>query len=435
VHYCASLDAKRGVDLVTGYDDVPLATKHPRGVRWPGDGAKLISSNDNEGFTFRGRFESAEEACGVGFEISQKAHNALRWLIGRQGYADKASGQVFVAWDVGGKQIPDPLKNTAELLGLPGDVPKGSASNLEYSGDAGQYLAVQLRKLSKGYQGELTEADHIVVIGLDAATPGRMAMTYYRELNGSEFLDRVVAWHESHAWPQAYSRELRFVGSPAPQEIAECAYGRCLSGKSGARLQAATVERLLPCIVDGRPVPRDLVESCVRQACNRMGLKLWEWEKALGIACGLFRGYHKKEDYKMSLEPDRNTRDYLFGRLLAVADFVEGRALHLAGEERDTNVARLMQRFADRPSSTWRTIELALTPYKARLRSNRPGLLVTIEKLLDEVVCKFQAGEFTDDRKLSGEFLLGYHCQRAPLWAGAPQDETPGKPNHDQKEE
>ena len=430
VQFCASLDAKRGVDLVTGNSDVPLAIKHPRGIRWPGDGAKLISSNDEEGFTFLGRFENAEEACGVGFDVSQKAHNALRWLISRQAYRDKASGQVVVAWDVGGKPIPDPLQNTSALLGFVSNLAQELPSN-QYIGDAGQYFALQLQKLIKGYQGKLTEADNVVVMGLDAATPGRMAITYYRELNGSEFLERIVAWHQSHAWRQKYSREVHFIGAPAPNEIAEAAYGRRLNDKSGARLRAATVERLLPCIVDGRPVPRDVVESSKQRALSarlrvrkRMDLEWWDWEKALGIACGLFRGCHRKENYQMALEEDRNTRDYLFGRLLAIADYAEEKALYLAGEKRDTNAGRLIQRFADRPSSTWRTIELALTPYKARLRAKRPGVLMAIEKRLDKVAGKFQTREFTDDGKLSGEFLLGYHCQRAALWAGASEEKT-----------
>lgn len=119
----------------------------------------------------------------------------------------------------------------------------------------------------------------------------------------------------------------------------------------------------------------------------------------------------------MALEQDRTTRDYLYGRLLAIAEHIEGRALHLAGEKRDTNAAKLMQRFADRPYSTWRTIELSLGPYKTRLRAKRSSFLSEMEKQLDEVNGKFQTHDFLDDRKLSGEFLLGYHCQRQTLWA------------------
>ncbi len=121
----------------------------------------------------------------------------------------------------------------------------------------------------------------------------------------------------------------------------------------------------------------------------------------------------------MALETDRNTRDYLYGRLLALAEHLEGRALNVAGEQRDTNAARLMQRFADRPYSTWLTIETSLTPYKTRLRTKRPGFLVTVEKQMDEVISSFKTEDFLSDVRLSGEFLLGYHCQRSALWGTA----------------
>jgi CRISPR-associated protein Csd1 len=106
----------------------------------------------------------------------------------------------------------------------------------------------------------------------------------------------------------------------------------------------------------------------------------------------------------------------LFGRLLAIADNIEQRALHVAKEQRDTSANKLMQRFAEHPCSTWRSIELALTPYKARLRANRPAVLLERDKLLDAVIGMFSGEDFISDSKLSGEFLLGYHCQRAALW-------------------
>ena len=34
---------------------------------------------------------------------------------------------------------------------------------------------------------------------------------------------------------------------------------------------------------------------------------------------------------------------------------------------------------------------------------------------MDEVVASFSGSDFLDDRRLSGEFLLGYHCQRRAL--------------------
>ena len=124
----------------------------------------------------------------------------------------------------------------------------------------------------------------------------------------------------------------------------------------------------------------------------------------------------------MALEPTRTTRDYLYGRLLALADSLEEWALNEANEGRQTNAARLMQRFAERPFSTWRTIELALTPYKARLG----GKSKKRQWMIDEVMALFNPDDFTNDKPLSGEFLLGYHSQREFLRSGGSrqQDET-----------
>lgn len=419
-----------GLCMVTGQDST-LAEQHPAKLRNDGDRAKLISSNDTSGYTFRGRFFDADEACGIGYVVTQMAHTALRWLVRRQGY--KAGTEAFVAWAVAGKPIPDPCADSLSMmLGIESTTAKDSGESEVLIGDVGQAFARRLNRAIAGYGAKLDPTDDIVVMGVDSATKtsGRMAITYYRELKGSEFLERIEAWHSACAWPQNFGKDKsgkvwRFTGVPAPHDIAEAAFGRRLDEK----LKKATVERLLPCIVDGRPVPRDLMVSTVRRASNRVGLEHWEWEKVLGIACGLFRGWSKserKEEYAMALEEDRTSRDYLYGRLLAVADNLERFALTAAEKNRDTMAGRLMQRFAERPFSTWRTIELALTPYKTRLRASdkSAGFLWSREKLIDEIQCRFTSADFSNDSQLSGEFLLGYHCQRAALFAGSSTQTT-----------
>ena len=408
IKYYQCTQNKRGICVVTGTDSI-LANQHPAKIRHGGDKAKLISSNDDKGFTFRGRFLEPDEAASVGYEVTQKAHNVLRWLIQRQGYAN--GKQVVVSWAVNGQPVPDPFANTLNLFGIEPnetDFEPGSA-------DTAQSFSSRLKHALAGYGSKLLPSADIVVMGIDSATDGRMGITFYRELKGSEFLARIEAWHAKCAWLQNFGKDMRFIGAPAPKDIAEAAYGRRLNDK----LSKATVERLLPCIVDGTALPRDLVETTTRRASNRVGFKEhWEWEKCLGIACALFKGYHKERSYLMALEKERVTRDYLYGRLLAIAESIESLALHVAKEKRDTMAARLMQRFADRPYSTWKTIELSLSPYKSRLRTQRAGFLFEKEKLLDEVMGLFQSCDFTKDSQLSGEFLLGYHCQRQALRVG-----------------
>ncbi|MBW4027795.1 MAG: type I-C CRISPR-associated protein Cas8c/Csd1 [Acidobacteria bacterium] len=411
--FVAKQAKEAGLCMVTG-DWLAPAANHPKRLRHGADGAKLISSNDSSGYTYRGRFALPEQAYGIGSSTTQKAHNALRWLLSRQGYQN--SDQAIVAWAVSGKPIPQVVADSEEiknrLMGTTIETaPEIVAVTERYRGDAGQLFAKEMNKLIRGYATNLGEREDIVVMALDSATPGRMAIIYYRELQASEFLERIQDWHEHTAWPQNMGKDRRFIGAPAPRDIAEAAYGRRVDDK----LTKSTVERLLPCIVDGRPIPRDLVTACAQQAVNPAGKEHWEWERCLGIACALVRGSRRERNYKMALEEDRNSRDYLFGRLLAIAEKIEGYALYLAKETRGTTAERLMQRFSDHPSATWRTIELALRPYMQRLQGSRPAALYVWKSLLDDVISRFQDEDFTRPGRLDAEFLLGYHCQRAAL--------------------
>jgi CRISPR-associated protein Csd1 len=275
-----------------------------------------------------------------------------------------------------------------------------------------------------GYKKNLGNTTQVVVMGLDSASDGCMAITYYSELTGSDFLKQLHNWHEGCSWLQRFDKDTTFVGAPAPSDIAETAFAVGADGKMQAKLRKTTVKRLLPCIVDGAPLPFDLVESCVRRASCRRGNRYgnseseqeyWRWEKNIGIACSLFRYFHKERSYQMALERERKSRDYLYGRLLALAERLEEKALYVGKEKRETNAGKLMQRFTDHPYSTWLTIETSLTPYKVRLITKRPYFLWVLEQELDGVFNSFIHDDFTSNNRLTGEFLLGYHCQRSAL--------------------
>jgi CRISPR-associated protein Csd1 len=417
INYYLSSKEKEPMCFVLGEDAI-LTGNHPKYIRREGDGSKLISSNDTSGFTFRGRFLTDSQACNVSLEVSQKAHYALSWLISRQGY--RKDDLAIVTWATSGAPVPQVTDDTLSLLGA-----SDLVSDQTTQASTAQDIAIKFRNRIAGYGKEIGNTTHVVVMGVDSATPtGRLAITYYRELTGSDFLQRIDDWHTSCAWLHSYrsitvqdektgkskQKFIRFVGAPSPSDITEAAYGVNRGGKFEVddKLRKTTVQRILPCIIDGQPIPRDLVESAVRRASNRVGLEDWQWNKVLTIACALFKKHNRKENYNMTLDLNRKTRDYLYGRLLALAESLEEWALNKAGEDRPTNAARLMQRFSERPYSTWRTIELALTPYKARLG----GKSKKRQRLIDEVVAAFENGDFTSDKRLSGEFLLGYHCQR-----------------------
>jgi len=440
VDYELANSDQTGLCYITG-KEMPLAVNHPAKLRHTGDKAKLISSNDMSGYTFRGRFTDSKnsieknnaQSVGVSFDVTQKAHNALRWLISRQGFRN--GDQVIVAWAVSGNEIPQLMEDTWNLLG--DGLQEISVSliteedHIDHTIDIGQSFANALGKYMAGYQAKLKATDNIIIMGLDSATPGRMAVTYYQEFFPEEYISRISQWHHDFSWYQRHkiekdvgkkkpiSKTVWPISAPSPRSIWEAIYGSKLNDS----LKKNTVERILPCIVEARSFPRDLVDKAVRKASNRSGYKSdeqWLWEKHLGVACALYRGFCKRhpkqtKEYIMGLEQNNYSRDYLYGRLLAIAERLEDMSLYVAGENRTTTAARLMQRFADRPASTWRNIELALQPYIHRLKNNRAGFLHNIQALLDDVMNKFVEGEFVNDKPLSGEFLLAYHSQRLEL--------------------
>ena len=436
--YAATEKAEKGFCLVQGEEAV-IFTMHPAKLRHTGDKAKLISSNDTAGYTFRGRFATAEEAASVSADVSAKAHSALRWLISRQGIRN--GDQVTVAWAISGKPVPSPMKDISSEIDWdnlnisavenPDEFSSQTSSEQsspDWSVNIGRAAAQIIKKKLHGYQAELKDHEQISLIMLDSATPGRTALTYYQEFLPADYFANLDTWIDDFSWYQRYSIEApngkktdkrtqwRFV-PPSPYSIAEAVYGKSLSDTLKKQLYA----RLLPVIAGGRsvPIPEDLVRQSFQAACNPNGCENWEWQRNIGVACALYKGWRarhhdlsQRRTYPMSLDTQNRSRDYLYGRLLAVAENTESYALYLAGEKRATTAERYMQRFAEHPFSTWRNIELALKPYQERLRNNGKDIGA---QAIGEIMELFATDDFTCDDKLSGEFLLGYHCQKMEI--------------------
>nr|WP_269843331.1 type I-C CRISPR-associated protein Cas8c/Csd1 [Bifidobacterium breve] len=66
--------------------------------------------------------------------------------------------------------------------------------------------AKQFGKLLRGYGNEKVlqqmqqHSRRIVVTIFDAATSGRLSVTFYRELSQNEYIESVLQWHEDAAW-------------------------------------------------------------------------------------------------------------------------------------------------------------------------------------------------------------------------------------------
>ena len=143
IDFAMKCSDKKDICLVTG-ECSEVTSSHPAKLRHTGDAAKLISSNDNTGLTYKGRFYNAEQAQAVSSVATQKAHHALSWLLQHQSY--RQDDYYFTAWAVSCKKIPAPLK-LDDFFALP------ECEEQDFS-DIGQSYAKSLQQFMQGYLAE-----------------------------------------------------------------------------------------------------------------------------------------------------------------------------------------------------------------------------------------------------------------------------------------
>lgn len=387
----------------------PKIRLHPNKIRNSGDKAKLISANDTTGFTFRGRFTNSFEAANISYDVSQKAHNALKWLIEKQGM--QIAGRVFLVWGNTNTDIPSVSEDlSASEDDLLMDMLFENEKTIQ--ADTHSIMAEKVNAVIQGYFKKLNipENEKVYILHLDAATPGRLAVLYYREFDVQSYFERLLDWQRSASWEHAIFKDKQrtFVfGAPALKKIAQVAYGP----RPSDEIVKGTVERLIPCILDGRQVPYDIVSNTIIRASNPQYFEhSYEWEETLSVACSLVRKTYSKEGFKVGLDYNNTDRNYLFGRLLAVADVIERTALD-PKEDRATNALRYMNAFQSNPLRTWNTIQNNLQPYLMKLR----GKAKFYNQIIDEISSKFEFEDFSN-KPLNGKYLLGFYSQRYEIY-------------------
>lgn len=416
IEYNSTLDWDTQLCYATG-KILPVTYKHPSKIRNAGDKGRLISSNDESGFSYRGRFRGKEDAISVSYDFSQKMHNALKWLIARQG-VNIENSLMLIVWESALRELPNITRSAGDFEF------EDEAEERSYADTYPKYRE-QLRKSIFGYKNKLDGSSKTMIMGIDSATTGRLSISFYSELQSSEFLSNIEEWHKNTAWFTYNSKQRQYVfDSFELRNIISCAFGvergsfiEC----NDPKLKTEYVCRLVPCVTEGRRIPKDLVRSLVNKAvCPLKYANTYNWRNVLAVACGMIRKekLENKEECTMALDEKCTDRSYLYGRLLAIADVAESRTYDI-GEKRTTNAKRYFNAFSNRPCTTWSIIRAQLSPYLEKLdKMNNSGYADNYyANLINTITDKFSREDFADNSKLDPIFLHAYSCQIKELYS------------------
>ncbi len=374
-----------------------ITYKHPSKIRNTGDKAKLFSTNDESGFSYRGRFADKTQATAISFDYSQKLHNALKCLIKKQGYI--VDGLRILVWENNLEEIQKPFEGCSFDDDEDGYIPESN------TGEINKTLTIAS---ITGTKNKYKSDSKTLLIMFDSATTGRLSMTEYAEVATSDYLSNLEKWHRDTSWI-CYGKRHSF----SVYEIAACAYGNEEGSvlKPGEKTKKDVYQRLIPYIVCGGRIPQDIVNQLFIRACryNAFDNKSNNWQRVVNCACGMIRKriIETKGECTMSLEKECYDRDYLYGRLLAVADYAEG-STYDDNENRPTNAKRLIEAFSNHPCETWKVLYLSLRPYLNRMNIGKRSYF---ERMINQITAMFPLDTYNDNSPLSSEFLHAYSCQ------------------------
>lgn len=345
----------------------------------------------------------------MGFISSQKAHNALKWIISNDGFS--FGSRLIVCWNPKGKKTLNP---TVSLF------PKFSGT--EENPTPTNYRDI-LAKTVLGYKKELDLTDETVTAIFDAATSGRLSVCYYSEMAAYDFLERLRFWDETAAW----LHPVFGVTSPALKNIVDAAYGvlrkenEMQKTETDEKVLSEAMQRLLLCRLERSPFPADIMR-CAVQKCTSLQLydndgKSKNRNEQLFTTCAIIKKYRYdrfKEEWIMALEPEKKNRSYQFGRLLAVLEKAERDAFD-SDEKREPNAMRMQTLFVKRPMYAAKLIiEQLKNAYYPRLK---PGARNYYDKLIGEIMLVISGcPEGETGKPLGEEYLMGYYLQKNALY-------------------
>lgn len=422
-----STEDNLGRCLITG-EEKPLAAFHARIVA-PGSqaGATIASFNDPAYLSYgKKQGENAPISKYASFAHTTALNELLRNEQTRYTLGDIS----YVFWN---SDLDDPSINetfrtvtfegvrdddTQEQSDTDDEQPKRKGKSKKKAPNPIQdtYKVLEQFKAIRGNrgQGEHWEDERqFYVLGLTAG--GRITIKYWQQGTVSEIFDRVY----QHLVDMNIISWDGFVDEENPPLRSLYGIVKSVSTPSKSSTFATNlVQSIVESILSGNPYPMTLQQACVNRITQERTVSELRAAILKGCINRKARIYKQLKELDMALDKQNDNIAYLAGRLFAVLEQIQQASL---GKGVNATIRdRFYASASTRPNMVMGRLIALSNHHLSKLRKEKPGLAVNLEKLLGEIFAlipaeapTFPATFSLDEQSL---FAVGYYHQKVDTY-------------------
>ena len=422
-----STEENLGRCLITG-EEKPLAAFHARIVA-PGSqaGATIASFNDPAYLSYgKKQGENAPISKYASFAHTTALNDLLRNEQTRYTLGDIS----YVFWN---SDLDDPSINetfrtvtfegvrndeTQEQSDTDDEQPKRRGKSKKKAPNPTQdtYKVLEQFKAIRGNrgQGEHWEDERqFYVLGLTAG--GRITIKYWQQGTVSEIFDKVY----QHLVDMNIISWDGFVDEENPPLRSLYGIVKSVSTPSKSSTFATNlVQSIVESILSGNPYPMTLQQACVNRITQERTVSELRAAILKGCINRKARIYKHLKELDMALDKQNDNIAYLAGRLFAVLEQIQQASL---GKGVNATIRdRFYASASTRPNMVMGRLIALSNHHLSKLRKEKPGLAVNLEKLLGEIFAlipaeapTFPATFSLDEQSL---FAVGYYHQKVDTY-------------------
>ena len=422
-----STEDNLGRCLITG-EEKPLAAFHARIVA-PGSqaGATIASFNDPSYLSYgKKQGENAPISKYASFAHTTALNDLLRNEQTRYTLGDIS----YVFWN---SDLDDPSINetfrTVTFEGVRDDdaqeqsdtndeQPKRKSKSKKKASNPTQdtYKVLEQFKAIRGNRGQgehWEDARQFYVLGLTAG--GRITIKYWQQGTVSEIFDRVY----QHLVDMNIISWDGFVDEENPPLRSLYGIVKSVSTPSKSSTFATNlVQSIVESILSGNPYPMTLQQACVNRITQERTVSELRAAILKGCINRKARIYKQLKELDMALDKQNDNIAYLAGRLFAVLEQIQQASL---GKGVNATIRdRFYASASTRPNMVMGRLIALSNHHLSKLRKEKPGLAVNLEKLLGEIFAlipaeapTFPATFSLDEQSL---FAVGYYHQKVDTY-------------------